>query len=237
MVRDSLGRTESSKVTPDANTAFFESREDVRQRAEDALARIEADRSGLVDQFAKAGADIGWQVHRCETAEDAVAAVVEICRNAGAKTGLRSEHDVFERVLVDDALRQSGVDIQPATAQSDETSDPDRASLRAKSFQVDVGITGVDFAIAETGSVAMLSRKGVSRLVSLAPPRHIAVVEASDVIPSLDEMFLFGRENFLEEWHRGMVNLISGPSRSADIEARTTTGVHGPGEVHLVILG
>ena len=88
-------------------------------------------------------------------------------------------------------------------------------------------------------SVVVLPRRGLSRLVSLVPPVHVAVVRPQDVVDSLDDVFLFRR---LEYYRNGedmgsYLNFITGPSRTADIEMRLVVGVHGPKEVHLVLLG
>ena len=103
--------------------------------------------------------------------------------------------------------------------------------------KADIGITGVDYAIAESGTVVLHPRSGLSRLVSLAPPTHIAVLRPGEVLESLDELFAMERNDFLLGDLAGSMNLISGPSKTADIEGTTVTGIHGPLEVHLVILG
>ena len=100
-----------------------------------------------------------------------------------------------------------------------------------------MGITGVDYAVAETGTCVLLPRKGLSRLVSLLPPAHVAVVEKGQVLPSLDELFTLRRREFLHENLGSYMNLITGPSRSADIEYQLITGVNGPGEVHMILVG
>jgi L-lactate utilization protein LutC len=190
--------------------------------------------------MAEAAQAIGWVIHRSTSPEDAVEAIIGICRAAGAKSVLRSTHDVFERVPVDGALRAEGMAVSTATRESSDDDAVDlerRLELRERSFETDVGITGVDYAVAETGTVVIEPREGVSRLVSLTPPVHIAILEAGQVLPSLDELFLLARDNFQKGAHRGMINLITGPSRTADIEANLVIGVHGPVEVHLVILG
>ena len=107
---------------------------------------------------------------------------------------------------------------------------------KSKAFSADIGITGVDYGIAETGTVVLHPRNGLSRLVSLAPPTHIAVLRPGEVLNSLDELFAMERNDFMlgELW--GSMNLISGPSKTADIEGTTVTGIHGPLEVHLIIL-
>ena len=95
----------------------------------------------------------------------------------------------------------------------------------------------MDYAIAETGSVVLLPRRGVSRLVSLLPPVHVAVVRRGEVLPGLDELFALQRLDHIEGDLGSYLNIITGPSRSADIEYTLVTGVHGPGEVHMVLLG
>ncbi len=240
MVRDSLKVSAERAIEPEAATGYFD--DESRVDAEAALARNHAETNGteLLDEMAATAEGIGWVVHRASSPEDAVAAVTEICRAAGAKNILRSTHDVFQRVPVDGGLGAEGMDITTATREpaDDETDDLERRlELREQSFDTDVGITGVDYAIAETGTVVIEPRAGVSRLVSLTPPLHIAVLEAGHVLPSLDELFLLARDDFQKGEHRGMINLITGPSRTADIEANLVIGVHGPVEVHLVMIG
>ena len=76
----------------------------------------------------------------------------------------------------------------------------------------------------------ILPRRGLSRLVSLVPPVHIALVRPEEVLESLHDLFLLRR---LEYYQRGgemgsYLNFITGPSRTADIEMTIVQGVHGP---------
>ena len=112
-----------------------------------------------------------------------------------------------------------------------------RQALRRRAIEGDIALTGVDYAIAETGSCVLIARKGLSRIVSLLPPVHVAVVERGQVLPSLDELFTLRRRDFLRGDLGSYMNLITGPSRTADIEHTIVTGVHGPGEVHMVLIG
>ncbi len=112
-----------------------------------------------------------------------------------------------------------------------------RGAQRQGAIEAEIGVTGVDYAIAETGSCVLLPGKGVSRLVSLLPPVHVALVEVGQVLPSLDELFTLQRHEFLQDNPGSYMNIITGPSRSADIEYTLVTGVHGPDEVHMVLLG
>ena len=101
--------------------------------------------------------------------------------------------------------------------------------------KVDVGITGVDYAIAETGSCILFASNMVSRAISLMPEIHICIVEKSQIVPDLDVVFAIYRDFILNQSSK-YFNIMTGPSRSADIEQTLVTGVHGPGEVHMVLI-
>ena len=112
-----------------------------------------------------------------------------------------------------------------------------RQELRDQVVQADIGVTGVDYVIAETGTCVILPRKGVSRLTSLVPPVHVAVVEKGQVLETRDDLFALKRQELLEKGDWGSyMSFITGPSRTADIEQTLTIGVHGPGEVHIVLV-
>ena len=109
----------------------------------------------------------------------------------------------------------------------------DRDRLRGLCATCDYGITCADYALSDTGSLVMLSSREEARLISLLPPAHIAVLPASRLLTGLDELFsILPRP---AEQSSSMV-LITGPSRTADIEQILVRGVHGPGEIHVVIV-
>lgn len=103
----------------------------------------------------------------------------------------------------------------------------------AELFAADVAITGVAAAIAETGSLVWSNGPGVRRGLTLAPPVHIAVVRAAEVCPDLIDGLRQARAA-LE--HASNVLLITGPSKTADIEGVLVTGVHGPGRVEVLLV-
>lgn len=97
---------------------------------------------------------------------------------------------------------------------------------------IDVGITSADYALADTGSLVFFTESRESRLLSLLPPCHIAVIESSRIVASLDDVL--GLRPLPAERSSAMV-IVTGPSRTADIEMRLVRGVHGPGEIHVII--
>ena len=109
----------------------------------------------------------------------------------------------------------------------------DRDLIRAAASRVGAGITGAEYALAETGTLVMFSSAAESRLISLLPPAHIAVVRTASLLANLDELLAKLPDPAAQS--SAMV-LITGPSRTADIEQILIRGVHGPGEVHVVLV-
>jgi L-lactate dehydrogenase complex protein LldG len=107
------------------------------------------------------------------------------------------------------------------------------SSPRQEQASAEIGVTGCDGAIAETGSLVLLSGRGRSRAVSLLPPVHLALVRPQDLYFSMGEFFARAGVRLGEE---ACCTFVTGPSRTADIELTLTLGVHGPGRV-IVIVG
>jgi L-lactate dehydrogenase complex protein LldG len=99
-------------------------------------------------------------------------------------------------------------------------------------FSYDVGITTAQAAIAETGTLVLDSADERHRLVSLVPPVHIAIVDASRICETLGEVLAVLRNG--KDLSRA-VTFVTGPSRTADIEQTLTVGVHGPRELYVII--
>jgi L-lactate dehydrogenase complex protein LldG len=137
-----------------------------------------------------------------------------------------------------EALRAAGliVDVMPAGALADER---ERPALRRLIADAEVGVTGADLAVAETGSLVLIAGRGRPRTTSLLPPCHVAIFGRGALVESLAQAGVF-----LEAWHHGAVpawkggaiNVITGPSRTADIELTLTRGVHGPKELHAIFV-
>ena len=209
---------------------------DVHERAEAVLRQTARDKHDLLLQLRASAERAGAVVLVARSIEEATESVVSIVRNIEARSVVRSGHDVLDRLGIDAALAAAGVEVTESAAPRGGGAKSGREELRYLAARADVGITGVDYAIAETGSCVIVPRPGVSRAVSLLPPVHVAVVEAGRVLPSLDELFVLRRNDFLHGKMGSYMNIITGPSRSADIEYTIVKGVHGPGEVHLVLL-
>jgi len=126
-------------------------------------------------------------------------------------------------------LRHCGILDLPGV-QSGFTTAPE---LRALCVTAGVGITSADYALADTGTLVMLASPEEARLISLLPPVHMAIVPQERVLTGLDELLTILPDPAAQT--SSMV-LITGPSRTADIEQILVRGVHGPGEIHVVVV-
>ena len=109
----------------------------------------------------------------------------------------------------------------------------DTAALRDACATCDCGITSATYALADTGTLVLLASAAEARMISLLPPIHIAVVPSSRMLSSLDELLTI--LPCAAEQTSSMV-LITGPSRTGDIEQILVRGVHGPGDIHVILV-
>lgn len=140
--------------------------------------------------------------------------------------------EAVRRYLLEEWLTESSVFVAPALA-----SLPWPASWLAQCADPVVdGATGVTpsfAAIAETGSVVFLSSPGTPASLNFVPARHVAIVQASAIVPTMEHVWA----RFRAQGHPmpRAINVVTGPSRTADVEQVVQVGVHGPQRVHLLI--
>jgi L-lactate dehydrogenase complex protein LldG len=176
---------------------------------------------------------VGGVFHRASRAADVAGIVRDLARERQAKRLVAWPGTAVRADLVDTLARDGlTTDVMPGR----DVGDDDRRRLRAVSAQADLGLTGVDLAIAETGTLVLRSGPGRPRSTSLLPPYHVAVLDRTVLVESLEQLGVF-----LEAWRTesgwgSMINLITGPSRTADIELTLTRGVHGPRELHAIFV-
>lgn len=95
----------------------------------------------------------------------------------------------------------------------------------------EVGVSRAAYGLADTGSVVLLAAPDEPRRRSLLPPLHVSLLEVTRILSGLSELFIE-----LGTMLPSSVAIVTGPSRSADIEQTLAIGVHGPGEVHIVLI-
>lgn len=100
-------------------------------------------------------------------------------------------------------------------------------------FDIDVAVTGAELGVAETGTVILHADPDEARRISLTAKMHIVVLKADRIVPDLMD--------WTERYSTGPLpegfTLITGPSKTADIELKLVVGVHGPSSLHVIISG
>lgn len=207
---------------------------EIEAQAQSVRERIARHKPELLDRLAETAGLRGWNVQRCDEVEECLDYVTWLVRSLGVTSVARSEQTVFDTVPVDAAIAGAGGLCWPAVYDASSS----RHEVRQRLAESGMGITGADYAIAETGSVVVLPRRGLSRLVSVVPPVHVAIVRPSDIVGTLDDLFTLRRLEYVGNSGEmgSYLNFITGPSRTADIEQTIVVGVHGPREVHMALL-
>lgn len=114
-----------------------------------------------------------------------------------------------------------------------------RREMRKYFSEADIGISGANFAVAESGTLVLVSNEGNARLVTSLPPIHIAIVTTEKFVETLEEATALVKTLIAASSGMKMtsyISFITGPSRTTDIEKELIIGVHGPQEVHIIIL-
>ena len=196
----------------------------------------------LLPKFEAELAKVAGVAHRAANRQGLEEILQTILSHANASSVVLSRNPLLAELNLEPWLRASGqgISVWPIPGGEDSPGAGD-ASLRAfadATLAASVGITGVEFALAETGSLVITSWTEGAQLVSLAPPVHVALYRRNQLVASLDEVL----ERLAVVSHPGQalpgrsVVFITGTSRTADIEQILIRGVHGPGELHAILV-
>jgi len=165
--------------------------------------------------------------HRVASSSEAVDTIAAICRQKQARCIALAG---LPETVIAQLESACGADIEilkePYPA----------ASLPLAIDRADIGVTGMAFAIAQSGTMVEVCDNDAVRLVSSLPATHIGLLHEADIIDSYFESSGAIREIINRHGDDVVISFISGPSRTGDIELKLTLGVHGPEEAHAIII-
>ena len=173
----------------------------------------------LFPEFEQRAGAVSAEVFRCATAADARDALIRLVDEAKVEKAVVVECPLQRAAGVTEALRSVGVTVYT-----------EPADIAAHAESADIGISGVEFGIAETGSVFQDGFAIATRLVTILPPLHIVFLPSANIVPGIAEAF----EIIARSFESGYCGFITGPSRTADIERVLTIGVHGPSRFAII---
>ena len=140
----------------------------------------------------------------------------------------------IERSGLREWLENRGTEVLPTLSES---GSPQKDYVR-RLLQARIGVTQADYAIAETGTLVLISGAEQHRLLSLLPPVHVCLLGPQQIVPTLASLITRLEQRFVTgKFTPQTVTMITGPSRTADIEHTLTMGVHGPVALHVLISG
>ncbi len=184
----------------------------------------------LIDRFGDELASLHGVMHRAASAADAARIAVALTESHGRGPVLSWDEPWLDCPGLLPAFASAGIDVVRFAPPSD--GGARREALDAIE-SIEVGLTGAFAGLADTGSLVLASGPGRSRAASLLPPVHIAMLRQSRVFATLPA-FLAANSGVVDLGSN--VVLVTGPSRTADIEMSLTHGVHGPREVHVIVV-
>ena len=172
----------------------------------------------LTDLFSTAAINVGSEV----IAVDSISAAADFIAGKIEGSLLVPTFPSGSRFKLKAALKKAGVDVRTD-------------NFRAIAAQAEAGITGVNFAIADTGTLVLESTSEDIRLATTLPPKQFALLDPKKVVAdglkavkALRQMHQRDAKNYIA--------YVTGPSRTADIERVLTIGVHGPKELVILLV-
>jgi L-lactate dehydrogenase complex protein LldG len=203
------------------------------------VSRNRTEQLSLLEQLIHESEPINLKITAHEDAEFVAADICRLAVEQDPEFGDNKQiaawnHPLIRELKLREALKDAGIPIKYL----DLTHADDRESQRQWIFGSYIGITSADFCLADSATLVLKTRAGQDRSVSLVPSIHIAVIRLEQILGSLKELYYYleNDPNHVDEGLTPCLTLISGPSKTADIEATMVHGAHGPREVHLFVV-
>ena len=184
----------------------------------------------LIETFSKNLSQEAGIVHRVKDRQEALEKLSQIAKEEGLKKVMTSTDDVIASLNL--AAWGKKNKVQVITPQDFDSRDSFKDAVFG---EVDAGITGADFAVAESGTLGLVHNKDQARLTSLAPILHIAIVPVERMLAVYEQAIqkVFGEKKNLPS----QFCFITGPSMTADIRGIPFKGMHGPRKVIVILVG
>ena len=238
-MNDGLGNWDQEQALADVRHALGRSTTLRPAPLEPFLEEIgKADIEEVITCFATELTAVGGHVYRVQSDElkfvgQIAARIADICHSSGVADVALSGSGLVVEMELAEQLTARGLSVFVAVAAAS-TSDHDAIVTRLAGCGA--GVTAVDYAIAETGTIVISSDESNGLLVSLLPPIHIALVSSRQISAGLNDVLgKLQRERINCANPCRSATLITGPSRTSDVELTLSIGVHGPKELHVIL--
>jgi len=242
-IRQALGKTQPLEISshlPPEKTKNQSGKALARKRH----TRCAEETAALIEQLKTAAAPLDICVIECQTVEEAANSITDMARSKPPEWNEHAclvawAHPLVDALNLENSLKDTGISCHREwCAKEAEPSPAQRKEMHLHASSALMGITSADLCIAGTATLVITARKGQSRSTSLLPSIHVAVIKASQLIEDIKQL------HAILQWDedpalRGpgrSLTLISGPSKTADIEATMIHGAHGPRELYIYVI-
>jgi L-lactate dehydrogenase complex protein LldG len=190
----------------------------------------------LVQTFKRECELLTGKVYVAQTNEEACQFLSTIIRETGIKRIIKWSSPLLNRLNIDSLLDSSSLQNM-LLAEKASPNELHRRDYTVPASKAELGISGVDYGLADTGALVLRTSPDQNKAVSLLPPVHVAIMESRCILSSSDDLIT---RLLLDLKEKGdldsCLTLITGPSVTADIELNLVLGVHGPKALHVIIL-
>ena len=222
------------------NVDFFKSdmSDETRGILEHIKNRTPEERKKLLATLIEAAGPINLKVISCEDINSVTAAIADLVRDKDPEWGAKKSVVAWQHPLIENLNLPEALSPQDVTVFFTDLKETESGNLRQHVIDSYIGITAADFCMADSATMVMRTRPGQARSVSLVPSIHVAVIELNQIIADLKELYALLKWDPQEskEGLTDCMTFISGPSKTADIEATMVHGAHGPRQVHVYVI-
>ncbi len=240
-IRTALGRDKGNAPTDIFTTAPSAKEEQIlttiRQRSPE-------QRQELLTKLREVAGPLYVDLHEQASLAETATAIATLINEKQPEWGTekqvcRWDHPLINALELEALPELQNVAIHTAPIGAEKgVSDAQKKTFRSQVEKSFIGITCADYCVAATATLALRSRPGHGRSVSLVPSIHVAVIEESKLLATLEELYTLLKWDPAErkEGLTSNLTLISGPSKTGDIELIMVHGAHGPRELHLFVV-
>ena len=194
------------------------------------------DYANLVETFSRELENVGGRVTCAQSAEVLRQVLQDLYSPEEYATVAVSASAVLDQLGLREWLVSTGRQIVPSLKEF-MMAENSLSQYKHVLMEADLGITCADYALADTGTLILVSGAEQHRLISLLPPVHVCLLDPRHIFASLTDFLAREGEAYQEQDSQPpyAMTCITGPSRTADIELTITMGIHGPRALHVVL--
>jgi len=189
----------------------------------------------LVERFKEEFSRVSGEIAVCTDAESVVDTIKDLIQSSNFQTVAVSQHTLCLELQLEERLKEELPQVHFINEAMESESSVERHQLRERLAHVELSVTGTEYLIGDIGTIVTIAGPQASREISLLPTAHLVLATPDQIYPNMAELFREIHEKHGDTLPGSALTLITGPSRTADIEKVLIRGVHGPTRLLAII--